>query len=118
MIDQAREEEGSGASFATAYDRGRDATHAHGAEALVRDGMVADEDPEGFRGDPGFGSARWEPPGAQSFADIRRVLALPGYVVGTAASLTAALIESSGRCARDSMRAVVRTLRQGSASRG
>ena len=84
----------------------------------MHDGILADEDPEGFPGDPGFGSTRWETPSAQSFPDIRRVLALPGYVVGTAASLTAALIESSGRCARDSVRAVTRTLRQGSASRG
>ncbi len=47
-----------------------------------------------------------------SFSDVRRLLALPGQVLGAAASLTAAHIETSGRCARDSWRAVVGSLRQ------
>ena len=47
-----------------------------------------------------------------SFSDVRRLLALPGQVLGAAASLTAAQIETSGRCARDSWRAAVGSLRQ------
>jgi hypothetical protein len=45
-------------------------------------------------------------------------LLLPGQVLGAASSATATLIESGGRCVRDTWRAFVVALFQGTSSTG
>ena len=125
MIDQARSEDAPSARPLARDEVGvDDADGRAGDDGIDWDvGLAGMDDDPLVQGDteraaaaPHFGSSSFfSPPtglGWGSFSDVRRLLALPGQVLGSAASLTAAHIEASGRCARDGWRAVVGSLRQ------
>ena len=125
MIDQARSEDAPPARPPTRDALGDDAVDwLSGVDGIdldagptgTDDDFPVQGDAEGVAAAPHFGSSSSGPApsglGGASFSDVRRLLALPGRVLGAAASLTAAHIEASGRCARDGWRAAAGSLRQ------
>lgn len=67
---------------------------------------------------PSSGAAHHTPSLPHATPDVPRALLLPGQVLGAASSATATLIESGGRCVRDTWRAFVVALFQGTSSTG
>jgi hypothetical protein len=117
LIDRARiEDEGGG------HQRTRDDE----PDEAGRWDQPGDRAPAGAGADAGLGApggrdrfgsgppaSGW--PGFDSLSDLRRVVSVPGQMIGTAASVSAALLESGGRCIRETWRLVAETLRQGHA---
>jgi hypothetical protein len=123
MIDQARSEGAPSARPPTRDEVGDDGVDGRagdrgldwdvGPTGMDEELVVPDAERVAVAPDFGSWSSTRPPIGVEwgSFSDLRRLLALPGQVLGRAASLSAAHIEASGRCARDSWRAVVGSLR-------